>query len=101
MNILTKKGNEREIKNYKLSKAEQELIMRYDQEDNMTTIYTTIPSQIKKFSKMYKVIDSTNYSKTFECPKNCISFKNPNRKKRELSPEHKQKLINGRNKNDN
>ena len=68
----------------KLTKYEQETIVNYNNGDKLATIYTADPVIMNRLDKMvekhpdtYKVIETTEISKTYECPKKLVSFRHP------------------------
>lgn len=84
--------------NYKLTKAEQETHTVYDRETNETTIYSSIPADIRRCKKAgYTLVSEDKWGATFVTKKK-ISFRNDNPKpnKRKLSDEQKQKMQEGR-----
>jgi len=71
------------VKNYRLTKGEQETITRYDMETKVTTIDTTIKADISRCKKLgYKIIREDKFGATFECQGKCVGFRSPNRKPR-------------------
>jgi len=85
----------------KLTDEERESHIRYSQSDKTAVITTAIRKDILELQrKGYRVISIANEYYTFEGPKNFISFRTIEKTEvesgRKLSPEHKEKLINGR-----
>ena len=70
----------------KLTKYEQETIVNYNAGESTATVYTADKSVMRKFDSLvnefpevYKLIDESSYSKTYEMPKSFISYRKPRR----------------------
>lgn len=86
----------------RLTKEERETYYRIDDIDNMWYADTTIPRDIHKLEKQGWILVNTQYykdgeimAKQFKAPKNCLSPRsyNPDKPKKVMSAEHKQKLM--------
>lgn len=80
----------------KLLTDERETILTYCEADKKWYIYTAVLPHMRKFDKLgYKCVktryysDGTVESKDYEIPKFAISFRKPEKIKRELSEEQK------------
>lgn len=70
----------------KLTKYEQETIVNYNAGEGTATVYTADKSVMRKFDSLvnefpevYKLIDETSYSKTYEMPKSYVNYRKPRR----------------------
>ena len=84
----------------KLLSEERETILTYSDSDKKWHIYTAVPAHMRKFDKLgYQCIktqfysDNTVESKEYEVPKFAISFRKPEKIKRELSEEQRQAMV--------
>ena len=66
---------------------ERETSITFDDSTDMATVYTCNNGLKIKLSKIFKVVKKDKVSITFECPKKCISFRNPVHKKKKISKE--------------
>lgn len=78
-----------------LSKYEQETIVTYNAKEPVASIYTCYHPDIRKLDKLvtaypdiYKCVDRTDLSCTYEAPKSYIAYRKP----RNLSKEYLDKL---------
>ena len=78
-----------------LSAFEREVTITYNDEDDYATIYsahrptqTKLDKLCKSNPESYKLVKEDEYSKTYHCSKNLISFRTPI--KREMSEEQKE-----------
>lgn len=67
-----------------LTREEQETVILFDNDSDEARIYTASPQMIKKletlrknFPDCYRIIEQTDCSKTFVCPKNLITLRKP------------------------
>lgn len=84
---------------------EKETIIRFDKAGPECTIWTADKSMIRRLDKLYPCMKAENcggdIAKTYKTEKRLISFrkdKSSQENKRTLSPEHIQKLKDGRSK---
>jgi len=87
---------EQRATNYRLAKDERETLLNYCEADGYWEIDTSVAVHIRKFDKLgYECIgtqfypDGTVMSKTYRVPKHAISFRKPEKVKREMSEEQK------------
>lgn len=80
----------------KLTKEERETTVNYSEIDGIWYIDTSVSSHMKKLDKLgYKCTNTLYYpdgtveAKQYECPKFAISFRKPEKVKREMSEEQK------------
>ena len=85
------------VDNMSLTREEREMIIRFDEAEEMATIYTrsrpwqTKLSKLAKTNKNYKQINKDAESVTYEFPKKLITLRSKTVKK-ELTEEQRQKL---------
>lgn len=61
----------------RLTPDETETVITFDNSSKTATVYTCNKTIMKRLAKKeYTLVDSTECSKTFTCPKKCISFRN-------------------------
>ena len=84
----------------KLTRSEQETIVNYQAEGEEGTIYTSIPTDIRrlqrlseKYPESYKLIREDGVGVTYRFSKKLMTLRKP-KKKVELTEEHKKELIN-------
>lgn len=77
----------------RLTKYEQETIINFNAGEKTASVYTADKSVMAKFDELvnsypdtYKLIEVTEYSKTYEMPKSHISYRKP----RHISEETRQ-----------
>jgi hypothetical protein len=77
-----------------LTKYEQETIVTFNVEEPTANVYTCSRKVINTCKRRgYTLISEDDVSKTYECPKSCISFRAvPTRATRPLSPARLEKL---------
>lgn len=82
--------------NYKLTKDERETLLNYSEADGYWEIDTSVAVHVRKFNKLgYECIstqfypDGTVMSKTYRVPKHAISFRKPEKVKREMTEEQR------------
>ena len=80
----------------KLTKEERETIVNYSELDGKWYIDSSVSAHIKKLDKLgYKCVNTQYYpdgtveAKQYECPKFAVSFRKPEKVKREMSEEQK------------
>lgn len=68
----------------KLLKCEQEVVINFDADNDMATLYSSYPAWIRKMDKLveqypdiYKVVAMTDISKTYSMPKKYINCRKP------------------------
>lgn len=87
---------------HRLEKCERETLYRYNEDEGEWIADSSIPRDIHRLEKQgwteilvqyYK--DGTIMAKQFKAPRNCLSPRsyNPDKPKREMSEEHKQKVM--------
>jgi hypothetical protein len=88
--------------NHKLCKEERETLYRFNEAEGYWLADSTLPRDIHKLEKQHWIEinvqyykDGTVMSKQFKAPRNCLSPRdyNPNKPKREMSAEHKAKVM--------
>lgn len=86
----------------RLTKEERETIFRIDEIDSQWIADSTIQKDINKLKRMGWILvneqfysDGTVMAAQFKAPRKCLSMRkfDPNKPKRSLSDEHKQKLL--------
>ena len=87
---------EQKVTNYKLSKDERETLLNYCEADGYWEIDTSVAVHMRKFDKLGYECTGTQYypdgtiqAKTYKVPKHAISFRKPEKVKREMSDEQK------------
>ncbi|MCD8337743.1 MAG: hypothetical protein LUD18_10850 [Lachnospiraceae bacterium] len=67
-----------------LTRGEQETVILFDNDSDEARIYTASPQMMKKLEMLrknypdcYRMIEQTDYSMTFVCPKNLITLRKP------------------------
>ena len=92
----------KESAEYHLTKEERETIYRFNESEGVWIADSTILKDIHKLEKQKWIEinaqyyeDGTVMSKQFKAPRNCLSPRsyNPNKPKRTMSAEHKQKVM--------
>ena len=83
----------------KLTKYEQETIVNYNAGESTATVYTADKSVMRKFDSLvnefpevYKLIDETSYSKTYEMPKTSVTYRKPRRLSDEQREQARQRM---------
>jgi len=92
----------KESADYHLCKEERETIYRFNEAEGEWRADSTISRDIHKLEKQHWIEigvqyykDGTVMAKQFKAPRNCLSPRdyNPNKPKRVMSEEHKQKVM--------
>ena len=94
--FLSQSEEEQKATTYKLTKDERETLLNYCEADGYWEIDTSVATHIRKFDKLgYECTDTQLYpdgtvmAKTYKVPKHAISFRKPEKVKREMSEEQK------------
>mgnify|MGYP001005588418 CR=1 FL=1 len=103
MNTKRLNNNEAEEQGeHRLEKAERETHYIFNEADGYWIADSTLPRDIHKLEKQHWIETSVQYykdgtvmAKQFKAPRNCLSPRdyNPNKPKREMSAEHKAKVM--------
>lgn len=78
---------------YKLTLAERETILRRAADEREWSLFSEDPAVIRKLDRLgYQATQETAHGKRYRLPSKAISFRRPNVRKRELSPERQEAL---------
>lgn len=73
-----------------LSKYERETVASISDDEDSWHIYTCSPVMARKLAKIAELEREFSVGAMYRLPKNCVTFRNPNRKKRIWTEEQKQ-----------
>lgn len=90
----------------KLTRYEQEVVIIFNADEDMATVYSANPTWIRKmdslvreFPGVFRVKRQTEISKTYELPKKSVRIGKP-RELSQVQREHLEKMRNGKRKSD-
>ena len=91
----------------KLSKYEQETIIKFNVAESDTVVFTRdkavirkLDSLVNEFPEVYKCIDETDIDKTYSMPKKYVSYRKPRRISKEIREQRKEMMSQINSKND-